>query len=456
MINLTRIFRENMPELIVDKKVFSLLEVAQSIRKTVADRYSSPFWVRAEMNKLNHYSYSGHCYPDLVEKSDGKVVAQLRANLWKSDYFQINENFLRILNEPLKDGINILFCATITFDAVHGLSLRIIDIDPVFSLGELEREKLETLEKLRRENIFDLNKNLEIVPVPQRIAVISVETSKGYADFINIIGNNPWGYKFFCFLFPALLQGDKSISSILGQLKRIKKVKDHFDVVVIVRGGGGDVGLSSYNNYTLAKEIAQFPLPVLTGIGHSTNETVAEMVAFRNAITPTELADYLLQRFHNFSVPVQRMQEILIERSKRILREENANFKSVTRYFRSVTTNALEGNNNEVNACMNTLFQYATFAVKKEKSTIRDIANDLVRSTNSLITQKKSLITGVEQVVTIMDPINILKRGFTITRMNGKAVKDLSNVKAGDNLVTLTAEGSIESIVTNSKRSEAL
>src|SRR5688500_11204141 len=209
-----------MPETINSKKVFSLVEVTVSIQKTIAERYKTSFWVKAEMNKLNHYSHSGHCYPELVEKTDGKVIAQMKANLWKNDFDRINHNFLSVLKEPLKDGIKILFCASISFDSSHGMSLRILDIDPSFSLGELEREKQDTLETLRREGIFRANKILKLPVLPQRIAIISVETSKGYSDFLNIIQHNPWGYKFFKFLFPSLLQGEKSVASICNQLKR--------------------------------------------------------------------------------------------------------------------------------------------------------------------------------------------------------------------------------------------
>ena len=159
--------------------------------------------------------------------------------------------------------------------------------------------------------------------MPQRIAIISVETSKGYADFIKVIETNSWNYKFFHLLFPSLLQGDKAVEDIINQLRRIEKVKEHFDVVAIIRGGGGDVGLSCYNNYKLAKEIALFPIPVITGIGHSTNETVTEMISFSNAITPTKLAEYLIQMFHNFLVPVQEAENTVIDRSRRLLSEES-------------------------------------------------------------------------------------------------------------------------------------
>ena len=378
-----------MPETINQRKVFSLIEVTTSIRKTIEERYTSVFWVKAEMNKLNHYSHSGHCYPELVEKTNGKVIAQMKANIWKSDFDRINHNFLRVLKEPLKDGIKILFSATISFDSSHGLSLRILDIDPSFSLGELEREKQDTLERLRREGIFNSNKGLKLPILPQRIAIISVETSKGYSDFINVIENNQWGYKFFRFLFPSLLQGDKSIVSICNQLKRIKKIIKHFDVVAIIRGGGGDVGLSSYNNYDLAKEIALFPIPVLTGIGHSTNETVAEMVSYKNAITPTELADFLIQKFHDFSVPIKKGEEIIVDRAKRILSDEKLRFQNFMKYFRSVTNSKLLRSRVEIKSQSETILRQSRFLIKGKSQLLNGTKQEILKAVATLLSTNK-------------------------------------------------------------------
>src|SRR5690606_24620172 len=307
------------PEKLPDKLIFSLAEVARSIQKTIADRYRSVYWIKAEMNKLNHYSHSGHCYPDLVEKKNGKAVAEMRAVLWNGDYQRINQRFLQVTKEPLKNGITILFQATISYDPLYGLSLRILDIDPAFSLGELEREKLECIERLKREDLFYANKRLTLPVVPKRLAIISVETSKGYSDFLKILKDNPWGYRFEYKLFPALLQGDKSITSIIGQLATIAEGMDKYDIAAIIRGGGGEVGLSSYNNYLLAAAVSTFPIPVLTGIGHSTNETVVEMVAYHNAITPTELADFLIQRFHDFAAPLEQTRQTLVRTARQSL-----------------------------------------------------------------------------------------------------------------------------------------
>lgn len=445
-----------MPETIKDKKIFSLLEVTLSVKKTISDRYQSSFWVKAEMNKLNYYSYSGHCYPELLEKNNGKIVAQVRANLWKDDFQRINDHFLSALKEPLKDGINILFNASISFDPVHGFSLRIIEIDPVFSLGELEREKLETLTRLKDEGIFLKNKTLQIPILPQRIAVISVETSKGLSDFLKVLNHNVWRYKFFNFLFPAILQGDRSVDSILFQLRRIKNVKKHFDVVVIIRGGGGDVGLSSYNNYSLAREIALFPIPVLTGIGHSTNETVSEMTAFMNAITPTELADYLLQKFHNFSVPVQKAEEVITRMSQRLLRDESLRFTNTIRYFKSVTNNLLSANHHEIKSLRGRLSQNIGSVLDTEREYSGELINSLSRSLRNFIGARRTLLINIEKHVGILNPAHVLQRGFTITLRNGSSIKSFSDVKEGDIITTVTADGSIISAVVNAKKSDQL
>ncbi len=443
-----------MSEVINDKKVFSLLEVTLSIKKTISERYQRSFWVKAEMNKLNHYSYSGHCYPELVEKVDGKVVAQMKTILWKEDFLRINSNFLNTLKEPIKDGINILFSATVNFDPVHGLSLRIVDIDPVFSLGELEREKMETIEKLRKEGVFHLNKNLSMPLLPQRIALISVETSKGYADFLKIISNNSWGYRFFCFLFPALLQGDRSVDSILYQLRRIRRIKHHFDVVAIVRGGGGDVGLSSYNHYLLAKEICEFPIPVFTGIGHSTNETVAEMVAFKNAITPTELADFLIQAFHNFSVPIQQMEETLVSSTSGIVADEQAKLLASARYFKSVTNQLLIHNNHVLKGYSRSASQHLVYYFQQKKLLIVDCLNRFRRGSNSLQKSRLLELSTIEKSINLMDPINVIKRGYTITLKDGKSISSFADVKPGDQTTTITVDGIIVSEVVNTKRNE--
>ena len=412
-----------MPEKVNDKTIFSLLEVTKSIQRTLADRYKSLYWIKAEMNKLNHYKHSGHCYPELVEKKEGKIVAEIRSILWKTDFERINNSFIKLLNEPLRDGITILFQAGISYDPLHGLSLRIVDIDPTFVLGELEREKKESILKLQQEDLFDANKRLPFPLIPKRLAIISVETSKGLSDFFKIINNNPWSYKIETTLYPALLQGDKSIPSIIKQLAVIAERTEAYDAVAIIRGGGGEVGLSSYNNYHLAKAIAIFPMPVLTGIGHSTNETVSEMVAYKNAITPSELADFLIQKFHNFSIPLDQLQERLIFLSENKFEQENVKLQGFAQSLSWSGKNRLQQENHSIQILTQRLQLFSNHLLKEQQGNLQHIA----------------------RLINMADPSQLLKRGFSITRINGKAIQSITEVKEGDTVETMLADGILQS-----------
>ena len=443
-----------MPETINNKSAFTLLEVTRSIQKTVAERYKTPVWIRAELNKLNYYKQSGHCFPELVEKQEGRVVAQMRATIWKDDFILISREFQRVLHEPLKDGVKILFLATISFDPTHGLALRIMDIDPAYTLGDLEKEKAETIQKLKNENLYDRNKSLRLALLPQRIAVISVETSKGYSDFVKIISSNANGFRFFHLLFPSLLQGEKAVSSIMGQLKRIYKVKDHFDLVVIVRGGGDDIGLSCYNDYRLARAIAEFPIPVLTGIGHSTNETVCEMISYSNAITPTKLAEWLIQKFRDFSEPVEAAYQTIIDKSLRLISEQKTRFRSEVKLFRSVTVNMLQRSRNEMKILTQSLFQQSVFRFRNEKARLVQFRNRMPNAITLIFKSRNLELENISKQIKNMSPENVLKRGYSITLLNGKAIKSFDDVKRGDTISTTVFEGNISSIVQSTYKPE--
>ena len=414
-----------MSETSNDKKIFSLYEVTKSIGKTIASRYKSFYWIKAEMNKLNHYSHSGHCYPELIEKNKGKVIAEMKGTIWGDDFRRIQNNFLKILKEPLKDGINILLCAKISFDPVYGMSLNIIDIDPSFSLGELEGEKQRTIGRLQKENLFVFGKRLIFPLLPKRIAIISVETSKGYADFVNMISKNTYGYSFFHMLFPALLQGEKAIESISRQLKNIEKVKLHFDLVVIVRGGGGDVGLSCFNNYELAKQIAQFPIPVLTGIGHSTNVTVAELIAFVNAITPSALADMLIRKFHEYVHGVENAEALISAKTSGRIDQETHALTNIVRLLRS----------------------YSRSRILNQGFPLAHIMNRISANITALIFRNNSSVELLEQKKVAMDPLNVIRRGYSMTLLNGKVLKDINAAKEGQIIKTIVSNGSIKSII---------
>ena len=456
-------------------EIFTLKQVVSSIKKTIEERYARLYWVKAEMHKLNQYP-SGHCFPELLQKEDGKIVAEMRGTIWKQQFEKINARFIQIAKEPLKEDTTLLMQVRISFHETYGLSLQILDIDPNYTLGELQREREETLKRLQKEGLINKNQQLEFPVLPKRIAVISADSSKGLSDFNKVLERNDWGYNYFTMLFPAYLQGDMAAGSIGNQLSRIEKVKHHFDVVVIVRGGGGEVGLSCYNNYELCKAIAMFPLPILTGIGHSTNLTVAEMIAYRNAITPTELGEFFIQAFHNFSVPVKESIQRLKIFSKQFFEKRQAAFDKVVTAISYVTRNRLLNTKQELGVLGHELKinsnrtlgkthhslqseQYkvmnnARVLLSEHKGELRSIISQLPRAFDNTLDRQRGMLENLEQSIRLMDPIKVLKRGYSITTLHGKSINLENDVKIGDTILTKTADFELISLVQEKKSSK--
>lgn len=434
-----------MPE----KKVYSLFNLTSSIQNVINTYCNKTVWIKAEIVRLNYYPKSGHCYPSLVEKKDGKVIAELSGNIWGSNFEMINAKFKAVLKEELKDNITVVVQGSVSFHPLHGLALNIVDIDPEYTLGELAREKSDTIIKLKETGIFKANKNTFLSSLPKTIAIISVETSKGYGDFTDIIQNNPWGYKFHFMLFPAILQGERAVSSISQQLEQIKKHSKLFDAVAIIRGGGGEIGLSSFDNYFLAEKIATFPIPILTGIGHAANETVSELVSYQSFITPTKIAEFLLQKFNDFGVPVKDAEQKIQNEANRIFKNEKINLKETARLFSSLTGNAM--NNSRAN-----LIQIAGLLDKQSQRLINDQKNMLEQAKRSILSYVKNTLNEAmvslnfnEEKIGMLSPVNILKRGFSITRQNGKVIRDSSEIQKEHLLETQLYKGNLSSQIKN-------
>lgn len=416
---------DNQRETFNDKPVYSLSEISRSIKAIINKTYTRAYYIKAELLKLNAYPHSGHCFPELVEKEGDKIVTQMRAVIWKTQVEAINEKFVKITGEKLKDNINILCLATIEFNPQYGLGLYIQDIEPTYTLGELMKNKLAVINKLKQEGVFSANKSLQLPLLPKRIAIISVETSKGYSDFIISLQDNNWNYCFECELFTSILQGDKAISTISARLEEIEKRKQEFDCVVIIRGGGGDVGLSCYDDYSLAHKVATFPLPVISGIGHSTNESVTDMVAFANKITPTEVAYFLIQKFHDFAIQVEEMQEQMRKCVMSILEQEKHKLSQIENNHRLITTRF----------------------ITHEKSKLDNLQNMMNLSAKNIIENQKKDLQALKEHIQLLHPDNVLKRGYSITLLNGKAVTQARQIKSGDILTTRLLKGTIESEV---------
>ena len=436
-----------------EKQVFTLQQVVRSIKKTLEDRYTQNYWVKAEMHKLNKYP-SGHAFPELVQKDENKIVAQITGTIWKQQLERINTKFIEVVKEPLREGTTLLLLVKINYSETFGLGLQILDIDPSFSLGELQKQREETLRKLAKEGLLNLNQKLHFPLLPKRVAIISADSSKGLSDFLQVLQENEKSYFIFTHLFNAYLQGDVAVQSIISALKKIKRVKDHFDIVIIVRGGGAEVGMTCYNNYDLCKAIAEFPLPVLTGIGHSTNLNVAEMVSFRNEITPTKLAEFLLQTFREFEQETKRLNREMIAHSLQLIDKTKQDFNGQVRVFKHASLRFTDSLKNELNQQIIELKNTTRYFLKNENDAILSLKNDYrivtkeiitaERNTLSLISKpikgsllhfferKESDLEQLEKTVNILNPSNVLQRGYSLTLLNGKILSAKNKPNKGD------------------------
>ncbi|MFH1298052.1 MAG: exodeoxyribonuclease VII large subunit [Bacteroidota bacterium] len=435
-----------------DFTIYSLSQLAESLRFAIYRTFPDQVWVQAEITKLNIYPRSGHVYLDLVEKEDGVTKAQMRGIIWANDFPDIREKFERVTKESFQEGLKILFLARFNFHATYGLSLWISDVEPSFTLGELSRIKTLTIEQLSRENLFDLNKQLPVPTLPLRIAVISAETSKGYLDFLQVIRNHHVPYRFEITLFPALLQGDKAVDSIRGQLISIATFNDEiqrsripdpgsqtqnrepgigypascFDLVAIIRGGGDEIGLTCFDNYELARDICTFPLPVVTGIGHSTNETVVEMVAALNRITPTEVAYDLLARLDKVYEKLLEAETDLRDLVKELFYNEQNKLLHLSEALTAITS----------------------AFIRRQQSDLEHQGKTLRLLATHIFSSQKAYLSTLEGEIRHLDPKQVLRRGFSMTYdLHGRILKEASDVSAGERILTELASGTIKSTV---------
>lgn len=453
----------------MEERVYTLLEVTQSLENVVQQAYPISFLVKTEISKLNLYHYSGHCYPDLVQKVGGKVVSQMRAIIWQRDFQRINQAFQRVLGEPLSEGIEVQARACLQYSSLYGLSLVISDIDPLVSLGKMEQEKRLCMERLHKEGLYDFNKKRTLALIPQRIAVISANTSKGYSDFLHTLEQNPRHYSFRIRLFPSLLQGENASRELRTVLEDIAANADAYDCVCIIRGGGGDIGLNCYNDYSLCHAIATFPLPVLTGIGHSTNSTIAEEISYQNFITPTALADFFLQRLGAFEDSLNEldkrlqqyctqmlkeqgkelsfMQKGLKDRVCQMLRSQHQQLDYARQALAENTQHRLRDNSRELDFLMRTLSARSNSVIVQHRGLLERQQENLRSLTKGKLQKCRSDLDNMQQIVAANNPQRLLSLGYSITRHAGKVVASQKDVDAGDELTTEMKDGTIISVV---------
>ncbi len=452
------------------RRSYTLLELQRQIRQTLEERFDDTYWVVAEISELK-VNPRGHCYLELIEKTpgEGQTVARARANIWASVFRVLRPYFETTTGRPLTAGMKVMFNVEVTYHEVYGMSFNIRDIDPAYTLGEMALQRREIVERLRREGVLEMNRQLPFPLVPQRIAVISSVSAAGYEDFIDQLSNHPGHYHFHYELFPAIMQGEETSSTVIAALEAIYAREEEFDVVVIIRGGGSTVDLASFDDYDLALHITQFPLPVLTGIGHEKDETVADIVAYAALKTPTAVAEFLLDRMMDF-------ESRLLLAARRVATLTREQISRHQHHLRNLAWLILDKAriplllHRELHTRMQHRLVGATrtLLVRKKQQLRhlaqhigRDVLHYLSREQQHLLTHRLSLLNQSRRVMTDqchrlhllgetlrhLDPANILKRGYSITRHHGRPLTDASFAQPGDTLITYLHKGKLISQV---------
>ncbi len=405
-------------------ETLSLLELNGRVKSTLQFEMPDAYWVQAEISSISP-SGQGHCYLELVQKdaTGRNFLAKAKANIWRGTWLKLKPYFEAQTGETLKVGMKVLLQVTVTFHEVYGYSLVVQDIDPAYTMGDMARRRKEILEQLARDGVIGLNKELEIPALPHRIAVISSATAAGWGDFRNQLDSNIYGFRFYVKLFPALMQGDDVERSVVSALNAVAARRDDFDLVVIIRGGGAVSELSCFDSYNLAFNIANFPLPVITGIGHERDDTVADVVAHTKVKTPTAAAEFIINRVFDTASELENLTRRMSDAITGRMNAENVRIERLSQKLPSL---------------------FAVLRTRQEQL-LETVWIRSVNGVRNLITAQTHKLEIVDKTLTAADPAVILKRGYSLTRAGGHVVKSASDLKKGDRLTTVFADGSVES-----------
>ena len=450
---------------------FSLSELQIIIRDSLYLALPDSYWVIGEISELKQ-NYSGHCYLELIEKQtdETKIKARIRAVIWGSRYGFIKSFFENATGELLREGLKVLVKGKIEYHELYGLSLVITDIDPSFTLGEMAARRMQIIKRLEEEGVFGMNRELEIPLVPQRIAIISSRTAAGYSDFLDQLLKNSYGYVFYTALFEAVMQGSETEHSIINAMNKIATNAELFDVVVIIRGGGSQTDLSWFDNYNIAFYVTQFPIPVITGIGHEKDLSVTDMVACKPLKTPTAVASFLIECINTTEIHLLEMGtdikdmtlSVLDEFKERIDRSKNI-LAPLSRIMISDFRRSLSGLSLEMLNLGKGSIHKAGLLIAGHKSElqsasklsnsnndlyIKRLQSGLITKSEELIRRHKEKVLSMGNSLNILNPENILKRGYTITSFKGRILKNSEQLSIDDNIETQFSDGKITSRVT--------
>ena len=432
-----------------DKQALSLVELNQRIRMTLEQAFPDTYWVRAEMSDVRENGASGHCYLEFIEKDprSGQLLAKVRGAIWAKTFRLLKPYFEMETGQRFVSGLKVLVRVTVDFHELYGLSLTVVDIDPAYTLGDMARKRLEIIRQLQEEGVFELNKELPLPLLPRRIALISSPTAAGYEDFMNQLTHNRAGYPFYVKLFPALMQGERTEESVIAALDRIYAHQELFDVVALLRGGGATSDLNSFDSYLLAANCAQFPLPILTGIGHERDDTVVDLVAHTRLKTPTAVAEFLIARMDQAAQTVEELQQTMTQSASVRLLQEKQRLQSYATRLPALVGQRMERNRTLLHQLGAKLPTMAQGFVERKRAMVDRLVMQLRNATTTHLAEKQRFLQLQEQFVRMASPDYILRRGYSLTLREGKIIKRAEELHVGEELTTRFMDGEVKSII---------
>ena len=431
----------------------SLLELNSLVRQVIEETLSQEYWVEAELSECRESR--GHCYMELIEKDETSAtpIARASAKCWRTQWAMLQPYFERTTGQTLHAGLKVRLKVYAQFHEAFGFSWIVTDIDPTFTLGDMARKRQEIIRKLKEEGIFNLQKELTLPLFCQRIAVISSETAAGYGDFVNQLIHNDSGLKFSIQLFPAIMQGEQVEQSIIDALNMIYEAnepnKSHgsFDCVVIIRGGGATADMSGFDTLALAENVANFPLPIITGIGHDRDESILDMVSFLRVKTPTAAAAFLVSHLEEVLNTIDDAQDRIAHYAQNKITILNSQLSTLNTQLRSIFSVVKTRQEARLDALYSRLAHHAQQKLSTLNTQLSTIESRLPLLLDSSLKTKKHQLELLEEKVKTLDPSLLLRRGYSITLKDGKAVRDAATLHPGDEIKTRFANGSVHSIV---------
>lgn len=433
----------------MEEHPLSLYELNALVKRSIHSCMPDAYWVQAELSDVRS-NYSGHCYLEFVQKEPrgNNLIAKARGTIWSPVYRLLKPYFEEETGQAFVAGIKVLVKVAVEFHELYGFSLTVQDIDPSYTLGDMARRRREILKQLEEEGVLTLNKELELPLLTQRIAVISSATAAGYGDFCNQLEHNPYGFIFHPRLFPAVMQGDRVEQSVIAALDAINARRDHWDVVVIIRGGGATSDLSGFDTYDLAANCAQFPLPIITGIGHERDDTVLDSVSHTRVKTPTAAAEFLINHVHDTAEMLEEYaSSVLYAVSTRMEKEKTRLARMIERIPIQIKMK-LKDEHYRQERVMRQLEVGLQSCLTSETHRLQIKETQLNIASQRCLVSEDHRLQLLERELKAASPEHLLKRGYSITLKNGKAVTDAAALQPGDELTTRFAKGEIKSIVT--------